>query len=101
MKVSEKEKENHPIPIHRREWKLHGWNKFLDTQETQEAFEKLKVALASAPVLIHPDFEREFILYVDACYEGVTGNLAQVSKEDGQEHPILYISWRLNMHEAK
>jgi RNase H-like domain found in reverse transcriptase/Integrase zinc binding domain len=51
--------------------------------------------------LIHPDFDKEFTLYIDACAIGVAGNLSQVSTDDGKEHPILYISRRLNSHEAK
>jgi hypothetical protein len=83
-----------------RAW-VHSNRKFPDTPETRNAFRLLQQALASSPVLIHPDFEREFILYIDACALGVAGNLHQVSLEDGKEHPILYISRRLNKHESK
>jgi hypothetical protein len=81
--------------------KFHGRMQFPDTPATREAFEKLKEALVSAPVLIHADFDLEFILYIDVCYQGVTGTLHQISTKDNQEHPILYISRRLNVHEAK
>jgi len=74
---------------------------FPDTPATWEAFVKLKEALASTPVLIHTDLDHEFILYIDTCYEGVAGILPQISAEDNKEHPILYISRRLNVHEAK
>lgn len=69
--------------------KFHGRMQFPDTPATREAFERLKEALVSAPVLIHADFGREFILYIDVCYEGVTGTLHQISAKDNQEHPIL------------
>jgi hypothetical protein len=80
---------------------IHGRNKFPDTPATREAFEKLRQALTSAPVLINPDFDKEFILYTDACGIGIAGNLHQIWDEDGKEHPVLYISRRLNSHEAK
>jgi hypothetical protein len=81
--------------------KLHGRMKFPDTPATRKAFAQLQKALASAPILIHADFDREFILYIDTCYEGVAGALYQISMEDNKEHPILYISRRLNVHETK
>jgi len=81
--------------------RMHGRCSFPDTPETRSAFEKLKDALSQAPVLIHPDFERGFILYIDACKYGVAGTLAQINLEDDKEHPVLYISRRLNAHEQK
>ena len=57
---------------------IHGRNKFPDTLATRDAFEKLRQALMSAPVLINPDFDKEFILYTDACGIGVAGSLHQV-----------------------
>ena len=81
--------------------RIHGRCSFPDTPEARSAFEKLKEALTQAPVLIHPDFERGFILYTDACKLGVAGTLAQISLEDNKEHPVLFISRRLNIHEQK
>ena len=56
----------------------HGRTKFSDTPATREAFEKLRQALASAPVLINPDFDKEFILYTDACGAGIAGSIHQI-----------------------
>src|SRR5438045_651136 len=64
--------------------KLHGKMKFPDTPATRKAFEQLKEALASISVLIHTNFDREFILYINACYEGVAGTLHQISVEDNK-----------------
>ena len=80
---------------------IHGRNIFPDTPATREAFEQLRQALASAPILINPDFDKGFILYTDACGTGIAGSLHQVWDEDGREHPVLYISRRLNPYEAK
>ena len=64
-------------------------------------FRLLQKALVSSPVLIHPNFERDFVLYIDACAHGIAGSLHQISLEDRKEHPILYISRRLNKSKSK
>ncbi|KAE8218034.1 hypothetical protein CF319_g8009 [Tilletia indica] len=46
------------------------------------AFEALKRAVASPPVLAHPDPERPYVLYVDACKDGFGAILHQVFDED-------------------
>jgi len=73
---------------------------FLDSPATRDAFEKLRQALTDSPVLIHPDFTREFILYCDACRKGIAAVLQQVCLEDMKEHPILYVSRRLSSAES-
>jgi hypothetical protein len=65
---------------------------FPSTPETHEAFNKLKTAIASAPVLIHPDFTKPFTLYTDASRLGLGAALYQISAQDNKEHPILFIS---------
>ena len=39
---------------------------FPDKEEFREAFRQLKEALPAAPTLIHPNFDKEFILYIAA-----------------------------------
>ena len=34
--------------------------------EHREAFERLRTLLTTAPILVYPDFEHEFILFTDA-----------------------------------
>ena len=60
----------------------------------QEAFDALKEALSTAPVLGYPDFSREFILEIDASLNGLGTILSQQGK-DGQIHVIAYASCSL------
>ena len=60
------------------------------TEETQEAFEKLKKHLSSTPILAFPDVKEPFILYTDASLTAMGAVLAQV--QDGKERAICYAS---------
>lgn len=62
------------------------------------AFNELKSALVTAPVLACPDFSRPFTLHCDASGFGIAGTLTQES-ENGEEHPIAYASRSLNRAE--
>ncbi|WVZ82556.1 hypothetical protein U9M48_029810 [Paspalum notatum var. saurae] len=59
---------------------------FIWTPDHQAAFDALKMALSSAPVLAMPDFSRPFCIETDACNSGVGAVLLQ------QGHPLAYIS---------
>ena len=62
--------------------------------EHQLAFDALKVALVTAPVLSYPDFNREFMLETDAYLQGLGAILFQ-QDETGKLHVIAYTSWSL------
>ena len=64
-----------------------------------QAFNTLKEALCSAPVLKHPNFEMEFFISTDASGYGLGAVLFQVY-EDG-EHPIRYASRTLKDAELR
>ena len=63
---------------------------FIWGETQQHAFDSLKQALTSAPVLVHPRREGEFILDTDASLTGIGGALYQV--QDGEERVIGYSS---------
>ncbi len=47
------------------------------TLARQKAFKAIKAKLAMAPVVVHPDFSKPFILYTDTLGGGVEGVLHQ------------------------
>lgn len=65
--------------------------------EHQEAFETLRAACCSAPVLAFADFDSPFLLHTDASGVGLGAILYQV--QDGVERPIAYASRCLNKSE--
>lgn len=65
------------------------------SDEAKISFDRLKLALSSAPVLAQPNFTKEFIIQCDASRTGVGGVLFQYDDE-GKEHPIAYVSQKLN-----
>ncbi len=60
---------------------------------SEEAFQRIKEALTSEPVLRAPDFSCHFLLQTDASDTGLGAVLSQV--QEGEEHPVLYISRKL------
>ena len=64
-------------------------------KEQQQAFDALKEAICAAPILAFPRMDKPFTMTVDASCKAVGGVLSQVG-EDGREHPIAFISQRMN-----
>ncbi|MBW0545147.1 hypothetical protein O181_084862 [Austropuccinia psidii MF-1] len=74
------------------------------TKERRDSYEKIKYELTNAPVLIFPDFELPFKLYINAaCIHGLGAALHQRKLEDGEprEGVICYISRKLKDSEAR
>ena len=71
------------------------------TTKCQDAFDKLKQLLTTAPVLSYPQFgaNSEFVLETDASISGLGAVLGQ-KQEDGHVHPIAYASRCLQPHET-
>ncbi len=71
-------------------------------EEQQTAFETLKAALCSNPVLALPDRKRgKFHVMCDASTYGLGAALFQEGEEDGKMHPCAYISRVLSAQERK
>ena len=71
---------------------------FVWVYEHQKAFNTLKLALTTDPVLGDPDFNKGFILDTDASLRELGAVLSQVV-EDGKVHVIAYASWTLRSSE--
>nr|KAG5691977.1 hypothetical protein BaRGS_011368 [Batillaria attramentaria] len=59
----------------------------------QAAFDGLKAALTTAPVLAYADFAKPFLVETDASHDGLSAVLSQV--QDGKTRVIAYASRRL------
>ena len=81
-------------PLHRLTEKN---SSFRWTQECQQAFDRLKQALITAPVLCYPTTREDFVLDTDASGVGVGAVLSQL--HNGVERVVAYFSKTLNKHE--
>jgi hypothetical protein len=63
-------------------------------EEQQNAFELLKQAMCSSPVMNAPQFGKPFYLLTDACGVSIGCCLGQWD-ELGEEHPVAYASQKL------
>ena len=69
--------------------------KFKWNDKCQDAFDRLKAILKSAPVLLAPDFDK---LAVDASEVGIGAVLLQ-ENNNGIDHPVCYFSKKFNKHQ--
>ena len=60
---------------------------FIWTDSCQQAFQRLKQLLCSAPILAYPDFGKNFVLQTDASDYGVGAVLSQLD-DSGNEKVI-------------
>ncbi|GAB4814481.1 hypothetical protein N2152v2_001527 [Parachlorella kessleri] len=67
-------------------------------QEQQSAFDELKAAVTSAPVLALPDPAKPFILTADASNRAIGAELSQ-EQPDGRVRPIAFFSRKLSKAE--
>ena len=65
--------------------------KFVWSEQCQAAFEKIKTILMNAPVLVAPNFQKQFKLAVDASDVGCGGVLMQAD-ENEIDHPVGFFS---------
>ena len=73
---------------------------FIWTDSCEQAFQRLKQLLCSAPILAYPDFGKNFVLQTDASDNGVGAVLSQLD-DSGNEKVIAYASKALSPREQK
>lgn len=73
--------------------------KFIWSDDSQSAFEKVKCILTSSPILANPDYARPFIIQTDASNYGVGAVLLQGEGDD--ERVISFMSKKLSPAEQK
>jgi hypothetical protein len=61
------------------------------TDEPRASFDQIKRALTEAPVLISPNYSKEFLIFSFASFDTVVAVLLQ-KNEEGREHPIAFFS---------
>ncbi len=71
------------------------------TQECRDAFNALKQALLGRVVLAHPNFDKPFLLSVDASSNGLGAVLSQVAEGEEVARPIAFASKSLNYAQSK
>lgn len=67
------------------------------TGEYQQAFEKVKEMLSSAPVLAYPIYSQSFLLFTDAS--GIAVGFVLFQEQEGTERVIAYGGRALRKHE--
>ena len=72
---------------------LRGLNRddlaFVWERKHQIGFDRLKMAITTAPCLAYPDFDKEFIIYTDACRTGIGYALHQL-QPDESNRPVAF-----------
>ena len=73
------------------------------TEQRISAYQEMKKLLTSAPFLFMPKFEHKFLLYVDACMDGLGAALhqTQIVMDKPVEGPICFISRQLKDSEKR
>jgi hypothetical protein len=66
-------------------------------------YELLQDSMTTAPVLAQPDYSKPFILYIDACLDGLRAALHQEFQIEDKpvEKPVLFISRQIKSTEMK
>ena len=68
------------------------------SEDALEAFQALKQACMSSPILAFTNYTKDFLLETDASKEGLGVVLSQ-KQADGHYHPVTYGSQALTAHE--
>ncbi|TPX37422.1 hypothetical protein SmJEL517_g00640 [Synchytrium microbalum] len=68
---------------------------FIWTDKEDLAFKSLRDLIMSEPVLVHPDYERPFIVETDASDFAIGAVLSQLQTDNRRPHPIAFVSRKL------
>ena len=68
-------------------------------EEQEQAFQSLKLAFTTAPILRIPDDENPFRLETDSSDFATGAVLSQLAPEDNMWHPVAFYSKSLGVHE--
>ena len=71
---------------------------FIWTNSCQNSFDTLKAKLILAPILLHPDYTKEFLVQTDASCMAIGAVLSQYDTK-GNERPVAFCSRTLDAHE--
>jgi hypothetical protein len=74
--------------------------KFEWNEESKQAFESIKTAICEAPVLVSPDYNKDFKIFSFAFEDTIAGVLLR-KNDQGHEQPIAYMSRALQNSELK
>ncbi|XP_069976068.1 uncharacterized protein [Penaeus vannamei] len=72
--------------------------KFKWSESCEAALKKIKAMLVSSPILVSPNFDKPFILYVDASDIGAGAVLCQADSK-GIDHPVCFFSKKFDKHQ--
>jgi hypothetical protein len=61
------------------------------SQEAKSSFQRIKKDLVEAPVLVSPDYSKEFLIFSFSSEETIVAVLLQ-KNEEGNEQPISFFS---------
>jgi hypothetical protein len=61
------------------------------TTEAREYFDQIKKALTESPLLINPDYSKEFLIFSFASFDTLVVVLLEKNTE-GLEHPIFFFN---------
>ena len=67
------------------------------SKDALEAFQALKQACMTSPILAFADYTKDFLLKTDTSKEGLGAALSQ-KQADGHYHPVAYGSQALTAH---
>ena len=73
---------------------------FVWSSDCQQSYEYLKSKLIESPVLVYPNFSKDFCLETDASAKGLGAILSQLG-EDKKRHPVAYASRALSDSERR